>query len=61
MKRDVLERVQTDPQVNAIVRVFGGWDEVELVNVEDLRLKEQPDPATEQEQLALTFTEKAQP
>ncbi len=40
---NISERVRADPQVNAFVRALGGWDQLQLVYVEALRLKENPD------------------
>jgi hypothetical protein len=52
--RDLLARVRRDPKVNALVRALGGWEQVKVIDMKDLRGTEISDSANEQ--LDLTFT-----
>ncbi len=52
-RKSIFDRVRENPQVNALVRALGGWGQVEVVVVVDLRVSQNPDSSTEQ----FTFVE----
>lgn len=43
--RDLLARVRRDQKINAWVRALGGWEHVNVIEVEDLRANKSPRPA----------------
>jgi muramoyltetrapeptide carboxypeptidase LdcA involved in peptidoglycan recycling len=55
---NIFEHVREDPAVNALVRALGGWGQVKIVDVIDLRIAENPDRATEQLTLTLVETKR---